>query len=91
MKWKVTRNGEDIYPGGEGIRKIEALQNAGIFNRWAEENGDGRPYGIRPVKEPAPAKAEHVYTDDSVMTPYGRFGPGFDSHDPPWRGGVDRF
>ena len=40
---------------------------------------------------PTPELAEYVYTDDSVMTPYGRFGPGFDSHNPPWRGRVDRF
>ena len=50
MKWKVTRNGEDIYPGNTGISKMNAMRQVKMFNRWATENGGKPTYGLRPVK-----------------------------------------
>jgi len=51
MKWKVTRNGEDLYPGDTGLPKRGAMRQAQMFNRWAKANGGKATYGIKPLKE----------------------------------------
>jgi len=50
-RWKITRDGKDIYPGNTGISKLEAMRQAKLFNRWARMNGGQPTYGIRPLKE----------------------------------------
>jgi len=91
MTWKVTRNGEDIYPGNTGIPKMNALRQADMLNRWAEMNGSEPTYGIRPLKK-ATAEEELAHVDDidvltdgnAIRTPYGLCSPGFSRDNPPW-------